>query len=131
MNTVFRSILFVLVFLVEIAVFGQSSTIYPFEYISPMPGVERVKPANNISFTMKGQNQTPKTNDFHILVTGSKSGVIHGEKKLAADGKTFIFKPEQPFQYGEIVEVHINLFKDNLTVDYSFFVSNTSKEYQC
>ena len=130
MKTILRSILFSLVFLIKIVLFGQISTIYPFEYISPRPGVEMVNPENNISFRMQGQNQIIKTNDFHILITGSKSGVLHGEKKLAADGKTFIFKPEQAFHPGEIIEVHINLLKDNTSVDYSFLVSSTPKEYQ-
>ncbi|MBN1781384.1 aryl-sulfate sulfotransferase [bacterium] len=48
-----------------------------------------------------------KNPDTMFEVSGSRSGHVNGRTVLSTDGKTLIFKPDQPYTTGEHVTVHI------------------------
>lgn len=78
-----------------------------YKYLSPLPGSN-----NNSSFSTiiikEGSEIDPSSlNDEIIKIRGNKSGSISGKIILADDNVTMIFKPENPFQYEETVEVNI------------------------
>jgi hypothetical protein len=77
------------------------------QYLNPLPGAELVSPGSTITLRTGDLVARDSISDQQFNVTGSQSGVHPGQAILADDGKTVIFKPDQPFVPGEVVGVTI------------------------
>ncbi len=85
-----------------------AQTTQGLEYVSPLPGAQLVSAETTIA-VRPGQSLVPGTvNTALFSVVGAKSGEHRGSAVLADDGKTVIFKPEQPFLAGEEVTVALH-----------------------
>ena len=113
--------------------YSQQSTISEFEYISPVPGSGMNLPETNIIIRY---GPTFSSNDVFskklIEVRGEKSGVHLGEIILAEKNKTLLFKPDIPFQEGEVVRVRFlrsTKTEDDQSVPaFSFFFKITEND---
>src|SRR5438093_768883 len=92
-----------------IAAFAPTVTAAPraFLYLSPLPGAEMVSRWNNLAIR-EGCALDPASLDARRLsVVGSASGAHSGRLKLASDGQTILFTPDQPYSLGEMVHVRL------------------------
>jgi hypothetical protein len=80
----------------------------PFEYVSPRPGAELVRPETTIAVRHGEIMDEASISGQRFTVAGSKSGVHQGRVILADDQKTVIFKPDIPFTLGETVTVTLD-----------------------
>jgi hypothetical protein len=78
------------------------------QYLNPVPGAERVSPGTTITLRTGDLVARDSISDQQFNITASQSGAHPGHAILADDGKTVIFKPDQPFVPGEVVEVTIH-----------------------
>ena len=85
-----------------------SGGLLPPQYYSPLKNSQYVSKSTTIAVrygpTLSAQDITELT----FTVTGIESGPHAGQKLLADDQKTVIFKPDQPFTPGEQVQVNVN-----------------------
>jgi hypothetical protein len=65
-----------------------------------------VSPANTIVVRAGGAIDPSTLRDDALVVTGSASGRHPGRCRLADDGQTVVFTPDQAFALGEVVRVH-------------------------
>lgn len=79
-----------------------------WNYISPIEGSENINPENNITFRSGILLDSESINDVSISVIGSLSGNVFGNLALLSDGKTIIFKPDVPFEFGERIEAYFS-----------------------
>src|SRR5437762_3260077 len=76
-----------------------------FIYLSPVPGADMVSRWNNVVIR-QGSALDPAGLDAHRLtVVGNESGAHTGRFRLARDGQTILFTPDQPYALGEMVHV--------------------------
>jgi len=87
-------------------------------YSDPVNNAQHVSIENNIIFTFDGLITSSDLNSL-ITVTGSRSGVHTGDIVITRDNKTLIFKPHQPFQFGETVNVNLGNVRTSGTADNS------------
>jgi hypothetical protein len=94
----------VIIFLNCLIVLGDS----PLIYLSPLPGAKWVSIQSTIILRLD-EELTGRLDPSRLLiqVNGEKSGYHEGSIFLAADQKTYIFKPDQYFSTNEIVDVNI------------------------
>lgn len=127
----FLTIYFILSIVINVTSFSQTGVGADFQYISPLPDAEYVSPYTTIilkpGFLLE---KSILSGSYKITVTGSKSGVHEGELILSKERTAIIFKPYQPFSYGEKVNVSIaeNFVESIRAYDYSFTISNTNME---
>lgn len=77
-----------------------------FRYLSPTPGARQVMPQSTLIFRPGDDLQRSGTVwTSSTVVTGSVSGVHEGRWTNADDSRTVIFRPDRPFESGEIVTV--------------------------
>lgn len=116
---------------VELA-FTQSINVNEFQYLSPKPNSSLVSPWNNIIIRFGELININSIGIQNLInVSGSESGLHTGDIVLLDDGKTIIFKPNQPFSEGE--KVSVKLRKGLKTIDnddigdleYQFYVSDS------
>src|SRR5215831_17701542 len=78
-----------------------------FAYLSPLPGSQRVSPGNNIAIRPGSPLEPASVAAAQLTVTGSRSGAHAGRLRLASDGRTIVFRPDQPFAANETVRVRL------------------------
>src|SRR5437867_10476977 len=91
------------------AAFAAPVTAAPraFLYLSPLPGADMVSRWNNLAIR-PGSALDPASLDARRLsVVGRESGAHTGRLKLAGDGQTILFTPDQPYALGEMVHVRL------------------------
>ncbi len=103
-------------------------TVSPIQYISPLPNAQYVSKGTTIIVRYGPTISQQDVSGLNFVVTGSQSGTHAGQKILADDQKTVIFKPNQPFTAGERVKVSVNSMQLGLKttfnpISYSFTVS--------
>jgi hypothetical protein len=111
---------------------AQSTNADRFEYLSPKPNSSFVSPLNNIIIRY-GEQVNLNSIDYHNLinVTGSKSGFHKGQIVILDDGKSIIFKPNDPFSEGEKVTVVLSTGMKTVNNDdvgeleFNFFISDS------
>ncbi len=104
-------------------------------YVEPVRNAKYVSINNNIII---GFDEALASTDLNSIlsVTGSLSGIHNGEIILTADKKKLIFKPNQPFEFNETVEVKLNRVKTsnslNKSLRYSFLtqMSKLHRDYK-
>src|SRR5262249_12897920 len=74
-----------------------------FAYLSPLPGSQRVSPGNNIAIRPGSPLDGASVSAAQLTVTGSRSGAHAGRLRLAGDGRTIVFRPDQPFATNRFV----------------------------
>lgn len=85
---------------------AQTTSVY--KNITPVPGSEKNSRETGI-ILYTGNYVNPSSLSENLFdVTGSISGTIDGELKLARDGKTVLFNPAEKYAPGEIITVTIN-----------------------
>ncbi len=98
-------------------------------YLTPRPNSTLVPAETAISFRFREDVEASSLEDTAVLVSGSISGEHAGTTILARDGKTVIFKPNEPFAPLESVSVSVDpgllsMAGNRLQVDsYRFTVS--------
>ena len=92
-----------------------------FSYISPLPDAELVSAGTTIA--VRGGQTTGKElfEELYFTVSGTHSGRHLGEKILAEDGETVLFRPDIPFYAAEKVFVTIDTGQESYS--YSFQVA--------
>ncbi|MCD4730569.1 MAG: aryl-sulfate sulfotransferase [Bacteroidales bacterium] len=121
--------LIISLFIVHSEIQSQEVKTAKFNYISPVPGSKYIMPQNNIALRHGDPIQVESLQNFSIHVTGTESGRITGRIVLSDDLRTVIFKPDNPFAFGE--EVQVVVFGELKTktglllerVDFSFSVT--------
>ena len=78
-----------------------------YEYLSPVPGSSLVSPSNNIVIRLGSPLDPAQFNAADVSVVGNRSGIHQGTLALAADTKTLVWVPAQPFAPGERVAVRL------------------------
>lgn len=78
-----------------------------FVYISPRPGARFIPPETTITLRNGAPLDVSTLSASFFAVVGNQSGIHLGEVRLAEDGKTLIFHPDQPFVPGESVTSRI------------------------
>lgn len=94
-------------------------------YIHPKPGAEYITPQSSILIKIDNNfNKNLKSNDFHFLVVGEKSGLHPGETIISDN--TIIFKPDSIFGTSENIFVSFFTGIPNLkdTLQFSFATSS-------
>ncbi len=84
---------------------AQEAAHTAFVYIDPQPGARFVSPTTTIAVrpdALLNGRALPQSL-FHVV--GTQSGQHAGQVVLADDQQTVIFKPQQPFRFGETVHV--------------------------
>lgn len=87
----------------------NTSSVSPLEwrYLSPTPG-SRLNSQGTTLALRNGDKLDPRSiraDQFSVI--GNKSGIHPGEARLALDGSTVLFVPDQPFAEGETVTVSV------------------------
>ncbi len=111
-----------------IAVDSSSTALLPPQYYSPLQNANYVSKATTIAVRYGPTLTDQEVAGLRIMVTGDVSGMHVGQKILADDHKTVIFKPDQAFAAGEQVQVSVNspLGSEGsgyLPISYSFTVA--------
>ncbi len=75
-----------------------------YQYIYPKPNSTRVSPHSTI--ILRFENGSP-THLNAIISAADENGDILGQTHLASDGKTIIFRPDEPFALGSTIHVSI------------------------
>ncbi len=78
-----------------------------FVYISPRPEARFVPPETTITLRNGKLLDENSLSASFFTVVGEQSGIHPGTLLLAEDGKTLIFRPDQPFAAGERVTSHV------------------------
>jgi hypothetical protein len=78
-----------------------------YEYLSPVPGSDYHLPETTIVVRYGEEIDRDTLDENRFQVVGVNSGKHDGDLILSDDRKTLIFKPNQPFPYGERIEVSI------------------------
>jgi hypothetical protein len=76
-----------------------------FEYVSPLPGSNRVSPYNNIVLRQGSEIDGASLARAVLSVAGAASGDHDGRLVLSDDARTIVFRPTRAFAPGEEVEV--------------------------
>jgi hypothetical protein len=82
----------------------------PFQYVSPLPGAERVLPETNIIIRPGGKVDPLSITEgarATISVAGARSGPHDGRIAISDDGRTLVFRPDAPFLAGETVTCRV------------------------
>lgn len=91
-----------------LASFAAPSLADRLVYTSPSPGAALVRPETNLILRC---DRAPGVSESEITraisVTGSVSGAHDGRAVLAGDGRTILFHPARPFEWGESVDVSV------------------------
>ncbi|MEO8665247.1 MAG: aryl-sulfate sulfotransferase [Ignavibacteria bacterium] len=101
-------------------------------YTDPVPNSKYINTVNNIII---GFDEAIKSSDLTSLIkiTGSLSGDHKGKVILAEDGKKLIFKPDQPYQYNEEVNVMMSNLRTttvlNNNMSFSFHTQSAQPEF--
>src|SRR5206468_9092206 len=72
-----------------------------FAYLSPLPGSRHVSPGNNVALRPGAALDPSSVVPGLVAVTGGKSGAHAGRLRLASDGLTIVFRPDQPYALRE------------------------------
>ncbi len=94
-----------------------------WQYLSPQDGSKFINPENTIVLRHGGISIQAQTLSKSLSVTGSLSGLIKGELKLANDGRTFVFYPGHPFKMGEEIAVKVSTLR---SLEKGTFINDTS-----
>lgn len=89
---------------------GQAQALPPgtFQYVSPLPGSCMVLRETNIIIRHGEAIDPVSAEDASLLsVAGAGSGAHPGRLTISDDGRSLIFVPDQAFQPGELVTVHL------------------------
>ena len=78
-----------------------------YQYVSPVPGSQRVSPWNNVVFRPGAPLDPTTLGPGALTVTGSSSGLHAGRLILSDDRRTIVFRPDLPFALGETVSVEL------------------------
>ncbi len=81
---------------------------YSISYTNPLPGSLYNNPGTTITVRFGETLTDPVAQSIPFLVIGSVSGSHPATVVLADDDETVIYKPDQPFAYGEQVTVDID-----------------------
>jgi hypothetical protein len=100
------SLSLLLVFLFSSCTFSAPQSRLP-QYYSPLQEAEHVSTGATIAVRYGPELINGTLASLKFTVRGSKSGLHEGQKILADDHKTVIFKPSTPFTPGEQVEINI------------------------
>ncbi len=108
-----------------------------YQYISPLPDSKYISPSTSIllRFTQISPKDLTNLSSF-IQIRGEVSGTHPGKIKIAKDGKTIIFRPDNKFTLGEEVNVVISPeLKPSKTyniekLDYHFKISSSTIVHQ-
>ncbi len=101
------------------------------QYLFPLPGSKYNSTQTTIAVRFGDTINMSSINNKLFLVSGTTSGNHSGEVVLADDQKTIIFKPKQPFNTGETVDVNVRQelcrHKGNIlpSVSFTFSISST------
>lgn len=88
------------------------------EYLSPVPNAQYVSNGATIIIRYGPVLVEENVASLNFVVQGSKSGLHAGQKILADDHRTVIFKPSQPFTPEEEVKVTISSLRLDLNTSY-------------
>jgi hypothetical protein len=78
-----------------------------YQYLSPVPGSQRVSPRNNVVIRLGAALDPASVARGLLTVTGSISGSHSGRLVLSDDRKTIVYRPDLPFALGEAVSVRL------------------------
>src|SRR5262249_13026822 len=78
-----------------------------FAYLSPLPGSHHVSPGNNVAIRPGDPVEPSSVAPGLIRVVGSRSGAHAGTLRLASDGLTLVFRPDEPYALHETVRVRL------------------------
>ena len=78
-----------------------------YQFISPIPGSSLHLPETSIIIRQGDSIDRSTLANNKLEVTGSRSGIHQGDLILSSDTKTLIFKPYNPFIFGEEVIVKL------------------------
>jgi hypothetical protein len=87
-------------------------------YRSPSPGARYLRPETNLIFRFDRTLDRASLPQFTVV--GSASGSHSGQTTLASDGRTLLFRPDQPFFWGERVDVGLASSVDAIHESLSF-----------
>ncbi|HEY2956109.1 MAG TPA: aryl-sulfate sulfotransferase [Candidatus Eisenbacteria bacterium] len=92
-----------------IASFGPPAAAAPraFLYLSPVPGADKVSRWNNLVIRQASALDPASLDARRLSVVGGESGPHAGRLRLASDGQTILFTPDQPYALGERVRVRL------------------------
>jgi hypothetical protein len=98
------------------------------EYLSPVPNAQYVSNGATIIIRYGPVLAEENVASLNFVVQGSNSGLHAGQKILADDHRTVIFKPSQPFTPGEEVKVAVSSLRLDIhtsfdPISYSFTVA--------
>lgn len=102
-----------------------------FKFISPGPEANFATPHHTITLRHGDPIDINSMDESLITVNGSLSGAHPGQLILAADGRTLIFKPNNPFHYNETVSVKVTegiLTQTGIELAPLSYTFNTMKE---
>ena len=97
------------------------------EYINPKPGSNYATPQHSLTIRPGKMLQKNQLNMAKFKLSGSVSGEINFNKKLALDNRSIIIEPQQKFKFGETVSVWIDDLHVNdelISVGYDFRIVN-------
>jgi hypothetical protein len=86
---------------------NRSSGPAALQYLSPEPNSPFVPPATTLALRLNGPIDPASLSATLFSAWGSLSGLHTGSLRLAADGRTIVFKPNTPFTRGEHVLVTV------------------------
>src|SRR5262245_22778901 len=107
MRIVFARIVSALTLTLALAAASASAAVRDYRYLSPLPGSRMVAPENNVTIRLGDAIDAASVTPDAVSVTGSRSGAHGGQLRLAADGRTLVFRPDAPFATRETVRVHL------------------------
>ena len=107
-------------------VYSQNRVPAYFEYLSPLPSSKFINTEQNIAFRFNTPLHQAELTRVKVIITGSSSGEIPGELKLADDHKTFIFKPYNSFVSNETIYAAVISpeYICNEIFRFNFYISN-------
>ena len=130
MKKQYKRIFFLLYLLLGMELFALQGA-PQYQYLSPRPDALHVSREATIIVRLNDYRPKALQNPTcFITLEGSLSGPLTGVTKIASDGKTIIFQPDQPFASGEKVTVMLHpqlntMGKESLQpLGYSFEVSS-------
>jgi len=88
-------------------IFAQPEAKNNYQFLSPVPSATLVQPGTDIIIRQGRELDPSSVREAFWEIKGGKSGIHKGNTLLAADGKTFILKPDFDFLCGETVMVDI------------------------
>ena len=78
-----------------------------FLYVSPVPGSDKVSRWNNVAIRQGSPLDPASIDAGRLTVVGAQSGAHTGRFRVAGDGQTLLFTPDQPYALGETVHVRL------------------------